>query len=73
MIFIDPGTDATFGVVPIDHPELIERVAIAIYSGEWKRADATTKQIARCRAQNAITTFLQYLITEGLCDDRRQH
>ena len=49
---------------PIDDPELIEKVAIAIFErtqGSWEYAREADKEWLRLEAQAAIATFLKHI------------
>ncbi|HEY0849056.1 MAG TPA: hypothetical protein VGD96_04035 [Bradyrhizobium sp.] len=49
---------------PVDDPELIEKVAIAIFErtqGSWEYAREADRQWLRLEAQAAIATFLEHV------------
>ena len=50
--------------IPVDDPELIEKVAIAIFErtqGSWEYAREADRQWLRLEAQAAIATFLEHV------------
>ena len=58
------GEKSAVDDTPVDDPELIEKVAIAIFErtqGSWEYAREADRQWLRLEAQAAIATFLEHV------------